>query len=249
MLRRSVRFSAGIDSRGGPSVDAYAAGERRRAPAPLREAQAPGPNSDPGDAGHGWLALRARRLAAAGLMRNAPERAERGRRNRVPHGPCASSRTVSPHPLTTGSGIETRRLPEALRILAVAHPALVVMGKPQSCGERAMAAAAIAAGVPCLTAMGSPLNLNLCVSTHMEPCVPIGGVVQFLLRDLRQEASMRPIDVAHKLSEYQSFVSKYESGERQLDAIELRLICRALGTTLEEFARRLEDRIARLEVR
>ena len=37
----------------------------------------------------------------------------------------------------------------------------------------------------------------------------------------------------------QSFVSKYESGERQLDVIELRHVLEAIGTTLECFVSRL----------
>ena len=38
----------------------------------------------------------------------------------------------------------------------------------------------------------------------------------------------------------QSFVSKYETGERRLDVLELREVCRALETSLFEFVERLE---------
>lgn len=61
-----------------------------------------------------------------------------------------------------------------------------------------------------------------------------------LLRQIRIEAGLRQADLAKKLGQPQSFVSKYESGERRLDVLELRKLCRALGSSLEEFARRLE---------
>lgn len=65
--------------------------------------------------------------------------------------------------------------------------------------------------------------------------------LQALLRQIRQEAGLRQIDLAQRLGQSQSFVSKYESGERRLDLIELRQICSAVGITLEDFVRRFED--------
>ncbi len=61
-----------------------------------------------------------------------------------------------------------------------------------------------------------------------------------VLRDLRNEAGLRQVDLAAKLEEPQSFVSKYESGERRLDFVEVVEICKALGITLHEFVRRFE---------
>lgn len=52
-----------------------------------------------------------------------------------------------------------------------------------------------------------------------------------LLRELRQEAGLTQVDVAERLDEPQSFVSKYESGERRLDVIELGHVAHALGVT------------------
>jgi transcriptional regulator with XRE-family HTH domain len=76
--------------------------------------------------------------------------------------------------------------------------------------------------------------------THRE-------VVRAILRDLRSDSDLRQSDVAHKLGKPQSFVSKYESGERQLDVVELRAVCGVFGISLEEFVRRLEVRILELE--
>lgn len=67
-----------------------------------------------------------------------------------------------------------------------------------------------------------------------------------LLRQLRGEAGLRQIDLAERLGVPQSFVSKYESGERRLDILELRAVCAALGSSLEEFARRLEEGLSDL---
>jgi transcriptional regulator with XRE-family HTH domain len=60
-----------------------------------------------------------------------------------------------------------------------------------------------------------------------------------LLRDLRDEAGLTQVEVAGRLDEPQSFVSKYESGERRLDVIELRHVAEALGSTLAAVVARL----------
>lgn len=64
-----------------------------------------------------------------------------------------------------------------------------------------------------------------------------------LLRDLRLEADLRQEDVAERLHVPQSFVSKYESGERRLDVLEIRSLCPVFGLTLLEFVSRLEDKL------
>jgi transcriptional regulator with XRE-family HTH domain len=61
-----------------------------------------------------------------------------------------------------------------------------------------------------------------------------------LLREARLAAGLRQADVAERLGLPQSYVSKYESGERRLDIIELRAVLVVLGLNLEEFAKRLE---------
>ena len=54
---------------------------------------------------------------------------------------------------------------------------------------------------------------------------------------------MRQVDLANRLGQPQSYVSKYESGERRLDILELRQICNALGISIEAFVRRLESAV------
>lgn len=65
--------------------------------------------------------------------------------------------------------------------------------------------------------------------------------LQALLRSIRHEANLRQSDLAERLGRPQSFVSKYESGERRLDLVELRQACQALGISLEEFVQRFEE--------
>lgn len=67
--------------------------------------------------------------------------------------------------------------------------------------------------------------------------------LQDILRQVRVEAGLKQIDLAKRLKQPQSFVSKFESGERRLDLIELRQICKAVGITLEELVRRFENSI------
>ena len=53
-----------------------------------------------------------------------------------------------------------------------------------------------------------------------------------LLRALiigRQTAGLRQVDLANRLGKPQSFVSKYETGERRLDIVELLVIARSIG--------------------
>jgi ribosome-binding protein aMBF1 (putative translation factor) len=61
-----------------------------------------------------------------------------------------------------------------------------------------------------------------------------------LLRTIREEAGMRQEDLAEALLMPQSVISKYESGERRLDILELRQVCKATGLTLAKFGRRLD---------
>ncbi|WP_428306228.1 helix-turn-helix domain-containing protein [Lacipirellula sp.] len=66
-----------------------------------------------------------------------------------------------------------------------------------------------------------------------------------LLRELRMNAGFRQIDMAKKLKRHQSFVSKLELGERRIDVLELREICKAFGTPFLEVVAELDRRLRR----
>ncbi len=65
--------------------------------------------------------------------------------------------------------------------------------------------------------------------------------LQTLLRQIRLDAGLSQIELAQRLGLAQSFISKYEQGERRLDLLELRQICQVVGMSLEEFVRKFED--------
>ena len=60
------------------------------------------------------------------------------------------------------------------------------------------------------------------------------------LRAVRREMGLTQVDLATRLGETQSFVSKFERGERRIDVAELKIICRAIGIELGPFIRRFE---------
>jgi transcriptional regulator with XRE-family HTH domain len=66
-----------------------------------------------------------------------------------------------------------------------------------------------------------------------------------LLRAIRVEAGLRQEDMAKALDVPQSYVSKYESGERRLDLLELRAVCTATGLSLQAFGSRLDEMLGR----
>jgi len=64
-----------------------------------------------------------------------------------------------------------------------------------------------------------------------------------LLKEIRQRQGLTQVELAEKLGVPQSFISKYESGERQLDILELRQICQFTGISFDNFVRQLEEKI------
>jgi transcriptional regulator with XRE-family HTH domain len=62
-----------------------------------------------------------------------------------------------------------------------------------------------------------------------------------LLRKIRTDAGLTQVDLAKRLREPQAFVSRYETGERRLDLLELREVCRAVGIDLKDFVREFES--------
>ena len=70
------------------------------------------------------------------------------------------------------------------------------------------------------------------------------GVFLRELRAARVQVGLTQVDLATRLGETQSFISKCERGERRLDILELRVFCRAIGLSLSGFVQRLERRLA-----
>ncbi len=62
-----------------------------------------------------------------------------------------------------------------------------------------------------------------------------------ILRTVRREAGLSQEEMAARLMETQSFVSKCERGERRLDVVELRAWCSALGVALDDLITRFEN--------
>ena len=59
------------------------------------------------------------------------------------------------------------------------------------------------------------------------------------LTDLRRKKGVTQSDLAELLGVPQSYVSKYELGERRVDLVETYEICRALDTDLATFVRKV----------
>lgn len=64
--------------------------------------------------------------------------------------------------------------------------------------------------------------------------------VAHILREQREAIGMTQSEMASRLNAQQSFVSKYEAGERKLDVVELLHICRALKIPLATLADKVE---------
>ena len=60
------------------------------------------------------------------------------------------------------------------------------------------------------------------------------------LRRARNDAELTQAELAARLDQPQSFVSKYETGERRIDFIELREICKSIGISVMSFVRDFE---------
>lgn len=60
-----------------------------------------------------------------------------------------------------------------------------------------------------------------------------------LLREIRKEKELTQVELAEALGQLQSYVSKYESGERRLDVVEFMDLCDALKVDPREVIGRL----------
>lgn len=72
-------------------------------------------------------------------------------------------------------------------------------------------------------------------------------IVTELLYRLRINSGITQQELAAKLNSPQSYISKIETGERRIDLIEMREICKALDSNLVEFATMLEKELNETE--
>jgi transcriptional regulator with XRE-family HTH domain len=70
---------------------------------------------------------------------------------------------------------------------------------------------------------------------NKRPWDPERQHLRQLLKQLRLDAGLDQATLAERIDSHQSFVSRYERGERRLDLVEVRAICLACGTTLSAF--------------
>jgi len=68
-----------------------------------------------------------------------------------------------------------------------------------------------------------------------------------LLRETRLQKGLTQVQLAERLGETQSWVSKWERGEHRLDIIELWKVCRAMEVSFVQFAEMLESTLSRQE--
>ena len=62
-----------------------------------------------------------------------------------------------------------------------------------------------------------------------------------LLRELRRQKGLTQDQMAKAIGAKQAFVSKYETGERRLDFLDLVTICEVLSISIVKFAERFES--------
>ncbi len=61
-----------------------------------------------------------------------------------------------------------------------------------------------------------------------------------VLRELRKQKNLTQDQMAKAMGARQAFVSKYETGERRLDFLDLVAICEVLDISIVKFAERFE---------
>lgn len=69
--------------------------------------------------------------------------------------------------------------------------------------------------------------------------------LQELLRTVRLEAGLKQTELAKLLDNDQSFVSRYERGERRLDLVELEQICSACKIKLTDLVSRYSREVSK----
>lgn len=71
--------------------------------------------------------------------------------------------------------------------------------------------------------------------------------LQNLIKELRLNSNLKQSDLAQKLKKPQSYISKYESGEKLLYFTELYEICHALDVSLFDFIKQYENHLNQIQ--
>ncbi len=74
----------------------------------------------------------------------------------------------------------------------------------------------------------------------------VDDIFREFLKELRLAKNLSQAQVAEHLGLPQSYVSKYETGERRLDFVETIFVCEALGIRVEKFAAAFATRLAKM---
>lgn len=74
----------------------------------------------------------------------------------------------------------------------------------------------------------------------------MGKVFRELLKELRLARDLTQAQVAERLGLPQSYVSKYETGERRLDFVETVFVCEALEISVQQFAVAFASRLPKV---
>lgn len=69
------------------------------------------------------------------------------------------------------------------------------------------------------------------------------GIQREILINIRMTAQLTQTQLSKKLGHPQSYVSKYEAGQRKLTLTEIREICLCCGVTLREFVELFEQEL------
>lgn len=69
-------------------------------------------------------------------------------------------------------------------------------------------------------------------------------VLPNLIKNIRVDNHLTQVELAEKIKKAQSYISKYESGQRKLDIFEIKEICDSLNMSLVEFVQKFEEDLA-----
>ncbi len=73
------------------------------------------------------------------------------------------------------------------------------------------------------------------------------AVFREIMKEAREDQGLKQKEVASRLNLPQSFVSKYENGERRLDVVEFLAVSAALGVDPIKILKNLNEKLGRLK--